>query len=801
MAAWPCLATCLCPATGPHRPPLWPIDRRPCRCGVGRALRQGPDSGPAAASGRTGAHTLACSQPQQARASGRGVQGTMLATTPFPHPSPTHPCPPSQPDRCPRRFSIFQMFQTVLLLGDGGRTVYQGPVHLAVGYFQHISFPPPTFDNPADFFLDVVAGERARALLKFGSDSPACLLTPLLQEGPSALPQLCPCHHQAPSTGRATTTSCPPACPPPGSATAGPGWPGRAAPARWGAAAEGRPCAFASPPPLRPPPLSCSNALEACPSSPHTRHAPLCGAGRRRATLGRAAGARAQHQWQRQRRGGAPLATACSACLQPPVPASSAGRPPAAQLHAAPAAAPWSRPAARRPARRRPRPGSLACDPGSAAMATGLPHKPDPEPARCARPPQVRIGPAGAGSGRASPQDLDLGHGPGPGGRQPASRLGRGGPRQQLPPSAAADQRRSEVGSASGSVVSAEGVYAQLNSGGGAGAGGGRRGALSREESREELLGGCRAQLAPPACGSSAASAPLAAWLAAGCWLRWQEVARAPLTGRAGCRGQSASSGPPPPPPPPPQVACLPGSCCGVRRLALGQLLGQCQGWGLALPRRRPGAAHSGSGRRRPGGGSSSARRSSSRCCGSSSRRGRSVPGLRPGGAVGFAALGGAARCGGAHCTSSRAASASSTRAAECGVAGVTAPATMLATMLACPDPPPAGLAALLPPPPQPSPAQALPQRRRPDTLRPLSRPLPRSSCRQPRPITGPPHRSSRGSWRPTTSSTCRWGSGQPRSLARTGPKPQPSSQACTIEGCAEELQAHAVPGARPLIH
>jgi hypothetical protein len=157
-----------------------------------------------------------------------------------------------------RRFSIFQMFQTVLLLGDGGRTVYQGPVHLAVGYFQHIGFPPPAFDNPADFFLDVVAGgwrggwgarqgagyAGVRAWARGGWGLLRAHGARWCAPGPGPPPRPClpfpprPAAptppRQAPCTARETTSSCHLACQTPGRRTAGPGWQCRApAPARW----------------------------------------------------------------------------------------------------------------------------------------------------------------------------------------------------------------------------------------------------------------------------------------------------------------------------------------------------------------------------------------------------------------------------------------------------------------------------------------------------------------------------------------------------------------------------------------
>ena len=47
------------------------------------------------------------------------------------------------------RYSIFEMFDSVLLLGVGGRTVFLGPVNLAEAYFNFLGFRPPPNENRA----------------------------------------------------------------------------------------------------------------------------------------------------------------------------------------------------------------------------------------------------------------------------------------------------------------------------------------------------------------------------------------------------------------------------------------------------------------------------------------------------------------------------------------------------------------------------------------------------------------------------------------------------------------------------
>jgi ABC-type multidrug transport system ATPase subunit len=56
------------------------------------------------------------------------------------------------------RKEIFDMFSHLLLLGQGGRTVYLGPVPEAVSYFEALGFKCPDRVNHADFLIDVTAG-------------------------------------------------------------------------------------------------------------------------------------------------------------------------------------------------------------------------------------------------------------------------------------------------------------------------------------------------------------------------------------------------------------------------------------------------------------------------------------------------------------------------------------------------------------------------------------------------------------------------------------------------------------------
>ncbi len=60
------------------------------------------------------------------------------------------------------RYSNFAMFDTVLLLGTGGRTVYLGPTAFAAAYFELCGFIAPPLENMADFILDVISGAVSR---------------------------------------------------------------------------------------------------------------------------------------------------------------------------------------------------------------------------------------------------------------------------------------------------------------------------------------------------------------------------------------------------------------------------------------------------------------------------------------------------------------------------------------------------------------------------------------------------------------------------------------------------------------
>ena len=56
------------------------------------------------------------------------------------------------------RYSIFSLFDDVMLLCKGGMLAYLGPSQLALNYLEELGFALPRNENPADFALDVLSG-------------------------------------------------------------------------------------------------------------------------------------------------------------------------------------------------------------------------------------------------------------------------------------------------------------------------------------------------------------------------------------------------------------------------------------------------------------------------------------------------------------------------------------------------------------------------------------------------------------------------------------------------------------------
>lgn len=76
-------------------------------------------------------------------------------------------------------YEIFQMFDDILLLAKGGRTAYYGPEGQVQGYFEGLGYALPQRTNPADVYMDIIAGTRSRT--EGPALSPAVRLSLLLR--------------------------------------------------------------------------------------------------------------------------------------------------------------------------------------------------------------------------------------------------------------------------------------------------------------------------------------------------------------------------------------------------------------------------------------------------------------------------------------------------------------------------------------------------------------------------------------------------------------------------------------------
>ncbi|OWK06994.1 ABCG2 [Cervus elaphus hippelaphus] len=62
------------------------------------------------------------------------------------------------------RYSIFKLFDSLTLLA-AGRLMFHGPAQEALDYFQSIGFHCEPYNNPADFFLDIINGDSSAVVL------------------------------------------------------------------------------------------------------------------------------------------------------------------------------------------------------------------------------------------------------------------------------------------------------------------------------------------------------------------------------------------------------------------------------------------------------------------------------------------------------------------------------------------------------------------------------------------------------------------------------------------------------------
>uniref|UniRef100_A0A8D2JJ23 ABC transporter domain-containing protein n=1 Tax=Sciurus vulgaris TaxID=55149 RepID=A0A8D2JJ23_SCIVU len=58
------------------------------------------------------------------------------------------------------QYSIFKLFDRLTLLASG-KLIFHGPAQEALGYFESIGYPCEPYNNPADFFLDVISGDSS----------------------------------------------------------------------------------------------------------------------------------------------------------------------------------------------------------------------------------------------------------------------------------------------------------------------------------------------------------------------------------------------------------------------------------------------------------------------------------------------------------------------------------------------------------------------------------------------------------------------------------------------------------------
>ncbi|NXU41986.1 ABCG2 protein, partial [Drymodes brunneopygia] len=68
------------------------------------------------------------------------------------------------------RYSIFRLFDNLTLLA-AGRMLYHGPAPHAIEYFQSIGYQCEAFNNPADFFLDVINGDSTAVAMNKADES------------------------------------------------------------------------------------------------------------------------------------------------------------------------------------------------------------------------------------------------------------------------------------------------------------------------------------------------------------------------------------------------------------------------------------------------------------------------------------------------------------------------------------------------------------------------------------------------------------------------------------------------------
>ncbi|KAF7252825.1 ATP-binding cassette sub-family G member 2 [Varanus komodoensis] len=62
------------------------------------------------------------------------------------------------------RYSIFKLFDTLTLLADG-KLLYHGPADNTLRYFKSLGYVCEPYNNPADFFLDIINGDSTAVVM------------------------------------------------------------------------------------------------------------------------------------------------------------------------------------------------------------------------------------------------------------------------------------------------------------------------------------------------------------------------------------------------------------------------------------------------------------------------------------------------------------------------------------------------------------------------------------------------------------------------------------------------------------
>ncbi|NXB71007.1 ABCG2 protein, partial [Donacobius atricapilla] len=68
------------------------------------------------------------------------------------------------------RYSIFRLFDNLTLLA-AGRVLYHGPAQKAIEHFQSIGYQCEPYNNPADFFLDIINGDSTAVAMNKADES------------------------------------------------------------------------------------------------------------------------------------------------------------------------------------------------------------------------------------------------------------------------------------------------------------------------------------------------------------------------------------------------------------------------------------------------------------------------------------------------------------------------------------------------------------------------------------------------------------------------------------------------------